>query len=54
MDQKTIPTYSEDEEAIYLFCNRGVDYWQGYYIGLPEPAAQRLPPLRLAEPAIAK
>jgi EAL domain-containing protein (putative c-di-GMP-specific phosphodiesterase class I) len=52
MDQKTIATYSEDEEAFHLFCDRGVDYGQGYYIGLPESGAQGLPPLHLPAPAI--
>jgi EAL domain-containing protein (putative c-di-GMP-specific phosphodiesterase class I) len=52
MDQKTIATYSEDEEAFHIFRDRGVDYGQGYYISLPESGAQGLPPLRLPAPAI--
>jgi EAL domain-containing protein (putative c-di-GMP-specific phosphodiesterase class I) len=52
MDQKTIATYSEEEEEFHLFSNRGVDYGQGYYIRLPESGAQGLPPLRLPAPAI--
>ncbi len=39
---KTIAEYVEDEETINILLNLGVDYAQGYYIGKPGPAEEKL------------
>lgn len=39
---KTIAEYVEDAETIDILLDIGVDYAQGYYIGKPAPAEEKL------------
>jgi diguanylate cyclase (GGDEF)-like protein/PAS domain S-box-containing protein len=40
MGQKTIAEFVADADAVGLLRDSGVDYAQGYYIGLPKPVAE--------------
>jgi EAL domain-containing protein (putative c-di-GMP-specific phosphodiesterase class I) len=42
MGQKTIAEFVPDANAVCLLRDSGVDYAQGYYIGLPKPVAELL------------
>jgi EAL domain-containing protein (putative c-di-GMP-specific phosphodiesterase class I) len=42
MGKKTIAAFIADTEAVCLLRDSGVDYAQGYYIGLPKPVAEFL------------
>jgi EAL domain-containing protein (putative c-di-GMP-specific phosphodiesterase class I) len=42
MGKKTVGTYVADADSVYLLRDNGVDYAQGYHIGLPRPVAEVL------------
>jgi len=44
MGKKTVGTYVADADAVCLLRDAGVDYAQGYHIGLPRPVAEVLLP----------
>jgi EAL domain-containing protein (putative c-di-GMP-specific phosphodiesterase class I) len=43
MGKKTVATYVADADAVCRLRDSGVDYAQGYHIGLPQPVAEVLP-----------
>jgi diguanylate cyclase (GGDEF)-like protein/PAS domain S-box-containing protein len=53
MSKKTVGTYVADADSVCLLRDNGVDYAQGYHIGLPRPVAEVLLPW-LPAPATTK
>jgi diguanylate cyclase (GGDEF)-like protein/PAS domain S-box-containing protein len=45
MGKKTVAEFVADADTVCLLRDSGVDYAQGYYIGLPRPVAEVLPPI---------
>ena len=45
MGKKTVAEFVADEASVRLLRNSGVNYVQGYHIGLPRPIAEGLPAL---------
>jgi len=45
MGKKTVAEFVADADTVRLLRDSGVDYAQGYYIGLPRPVAEVLPPM---------
>jgi len=43
MSKKTVAEFVGDANTTRLLCDSGVDYAQGYHIGLPRPVAEALP-----------
>ena len=46
MGERTVAEFVADGDTASLLREKGVDYAQGYYIGLPRPVADVLPPIR--------
>jgi EAL domain-containing protein (putative c-di-GMP-specific phosphodiesterase class I) len=47
MGKKTIAEFVADENAVRLLRDSGVDYAQGYQIGLPQPVADSRAPAQI-------
>ena len=42
---QTVAEFVGDDETVELLCQFGVDYGQGYHLGMPAPVSERLPKL---------